>query len=50
MKYTTNAVVNLWRIAAFEIRFGIQQLPGLSPREIYIFSNVHRQIIAETLS
>ena len=33
--------------AAFEIRFSIRQLPRLLPREICIFFNVRRQIIAE---
>ena len=32
---------------AFEIRLGTQQLRKLLPKEIYIFFNVRRQIIAE---
>ena len=33
--------------AAFEISLSIRQLSRLLPREICIFFNVHRQIIAE---
>ena len=33
--------------AAFKIRLSIRQLRWLLPREIYIFFNVRRQIIAE---
>ena len=32
---------------AFEIRLSIRQLPRLLPREICIFFNVRRQIIAK---
>ena len=34
--------------AAFEIRLGTRQLPRLLLKDIHIFFNVRRQIIAET--
>ena len=34
-------------VTAFEIRLGTQQYLRLFPKEICIFSNVRRQIIAE---
>ena len=38
---------NELKTTAFEIRLGTQQLRKLLPKEIYIFFNVRRQIIAE---
>ena len=36
-------------VTAFEIRLGTQQYLRLFPKEICIFSNVRRQIIAEAI-